>query len=145
MKQTRMVVSSILIIVAFASLLMAFTLPLVEVAGLGSLSIYQYLATIETYKENKAVFASILLFVAAVALCFFCCIAAIINIGKGEEARGVLFVRIISFLALACSVASTVVLAIENSNIVGAGTIVPLACVFVLFAGSLIMPIGNKN
>ena len=140
MKQQRCIVGGLLILLAFASLLVAFTLP---TASGGS--VYYYIANLESFADNKEVFAATILFVAAAALLLFCCVAGILNMCKGEASRGVFFSRIMSLLALVCTIISAVLYAINTNNLVDAGSIVPVVAAFVAFAGTLVLPSVNKN
>ncbi len=145
MKQQRCIVGGLLILLAFASLLVAFTLPTASLLGVSGGSVYYYIANLESFADNKEVFAATILFVAAAALLLFCCVAGILNMCKGEASRGVFFSRIMSLLALVCTIISAVLYAINANNLVDAGSIVPVVAAFVAFAGTLVLPSVNKN
>ena len=146
MKQQRCIVGGLLILLAFAALIAAFTLPTASIMGVvNGGSVYYCIANLETYAENKELFTAIILFVAAAALLLFCCVAGILNMCKGEASRGVFFSRIMALLALICTIISAVLFAVNANNLVDAGSIVPVVAAFVAFAGTLVLPSVNKN
>ena len=146
MKQQRCIVGGLLILLAFAALIAAFTLPTASIMGVvNGGSVYYCIANLEAYAENKELFTAIILFVAAAALLLFCCVVGVLNICKGEASRGVFFSRIMALLALICTIVSTVLFAVNANKLVDAGTIVPMVAAFVAFVGTSILPSVNKN